>query len=99
MLKELLIIILMIGVVFAIYKYVDANKNDNKNNKIEGFCPLPLVEYRYIPRTFEEEAISPVYPSDVFESMFSQPSPWLLSIRNYDRRKQEAVNQFFISQL
>lgn len=58
-----------------------------------------VIEYRYIPRTFEEEQDSPVYPSELFETMFSQPSPWVLSIRDYDRKKQEKINQYFISQL
>jgi hypothetical protein len=59
----------------------------------------PTVIYRYIPRTFEEEQLDPVSVSDVFEVMFSQPSPWVGNIRRYDRRKQERINQYFINQL
>ena len=59
----------------------------------------PTIIYRYIPRTFEEEQLDPVSVSDVFEVMFSQPSPWIGNIRNYDRRKQEKINQYFINQL
>lgn len=61
--------------------------------------PIPKFEYRYIPRTFEDEQFNPVYPSEIFETMFSQPSPWILSIREYDQRKQEKINQYFVSQL
>ena len=107
MLKALLIIILIIGILIAVYKYKDIDiEDDNKSTKnthnietFEQICPLPIPEYRYIPRTFEEEQLEPVYPSEIFETMFSQPSPWLLSIRNYDRKKQEQINQYFISQL
>ncbi len=59
----------------------------------------PRIVYRYIPRTFEEEQVDPVPVSDIFETMFSQPSPWVGSIKTYDRRKQEKINQYFVSQL
>ncbi len=57
------------------------------------------VEYRYIPRTFEEEQNDPIYVSDIFGTMFSQPSPWILSVREYDQRKQEQINAYFVSQM
>lgn len=59
----------------------------------------PKIIYRYIPRTFEEEQLDPVYVTDIFETLFSQPSPWVGAVRTYDRRKQEKINQYFISQL
>jgi len=61
-------------------------------------CPEKVVEYRYIPRTFEEEQLEPVYASDIFKTMFAQQSPWIFTVQNYDRDKQERVNRFFISQ-
>ena len=57
------------------------------------------IEYRYIPRTFEEEQNDPLYVSEIFETMFSQPSPWILSVRDYDQRKQEQINAYFVSQM
>jgi|APGre2960657404_1045060.scaffolds.fasta_scaffold00163_19 hypothetical protein len=33
-------------------------------------CPPPVIEYRFIPRTFEEEQNNPPLTSDVFQSMF-----------------------------
>ena len=59
----------------------------------------PKVIYRYIPRTFEEEQLDPIFVTDIFETMFSQPSPWVGSIRTFDRRKQEKINQYFVDQL
>lgn len=59
----------------------------------------PKIEYRYLPQTFEEQQTSPVYVSEIFETMFSQPSPWIMSVREYDQRKQEKINQYFVSQL
>jgi len=66
-----------------------------KDNKV---CNNEKVIYRYIPRTPDEENSEPVFVSDLFETMFSQPSPWVNSINNYDRRKQEVINKYFISQ-
>lgn len=59
----------------------------------------PKIIYRYIPRTFEEEQLDPVYATDIFETMFSQPSPWVGAVRTYDVRKQEKINRYFVSQL
>jgi len=59
----------------------------------------PRVIYRYIPRTFEEEQEDPVPVSDIFETMFANPSPWVDSLRTYDVGKQELINKYFISQL
>ena len=39
----------------------------------------PRVEYRFVPRTFKEEAENPVKISDIFSDMFSLPSPWPIS--------------------
>lgn len=62
-------------------------------------CPPPQIVHKYIPRTFEEEQDDPVYVSDIFATMFSQPSPWMVSIGNIDNRKQEEINKYFISQV
>lgn len=37
-------------------------------------CPK-IVEYRYIPRTFEEEQREPLKPSVIFEDMFRLQQP------------------------
>lgn len=66
-----------------------------KNNQQ---CPPPKTIYKYIPRTFEEEQNEPVYASDIFITMFSQPSPWIKSLNDMDFRKREAINKYFVSQ-
>jgi len=60
--------------------------------------PRETIIYRYIPRTFQQEQDEPVYVSDIFESMFTQDSPWVRSINSIDNRRQEAINKYFISQ-
>ena len=64
----------------------------------EQTCKEKVIEYRYLPRTFEEEQSQPVYVSDIFKTMFSNQSPWLFSIQNNDKKKTEEMNKFFISQ-
>ncbi len=66
--------------------------------KTEQTCPKQQVIYKYIPRTFAEEQEEPAYVSDIFKVMFSQQSPWVYSISNIDRQKQEEINKFFINQ-
>lgn len=92
MYKAILLVIIFIGILFVVIEVarVQSGLNDDQKQKIE---------YRYIPRTFEEEQSDPVYVSEIFETMFSQPSPWVLSIRETDAKKQEKVNAYFISQL
>lgn len=91
MYKALILIILFLGILLVAIQVVRI--------QVGLVEQKPKVEYRYIPRTFAEEQEDPVYPSEIFETMFSQPSPWIMSVRSYDARKQDAVNQFFISQL
>lgn len=91
MYKSVILLIIFLGIIFIAIEVVRIQAGlTNKE---------PKIEYRYIPRTFEEEQYEPVYVSEIFETMFSQPSPWILSVRNYDVRKQNKVNAYFVSQL
>lgn len=91
MYKAIILVIIFIGILFVAIETtrVQVGLVEQKQK----------IEYRYIPRTFEEEQKDPVYVSEIFETMFSQPSPWILSVREYDQRKQEKINQYFVSQL
>ncbi len=57
------------------------------------------IVYRYIPRTLEEEENEQAYPSEIFATMFTQPSTWIGAINDLDTRKKEAINQYFVSQI
>ena len=91
MYRAIIIILLFIGVLFIAIDVVRIHAGLVEKS--------PKIEYRYIPRTFEEEQNEPVFVSEIFETMFSQPSPWILSIREYDQKKQDKINQYFINQL
>jgi hypothetical protein len=42
-------------------------------------CPKPIIEYRYVPRSFKEEQAEPIPIKDIFGTMFANPSPWMMS--------------------
>jgi hypothetical protein len=60
-------------------------------------CEKKII-YKYIPRTLEEEETEPIFVSQIFYPMFTQPSVWIDSIYEDDKRKTEALNKYFISQ-
>jgi hypothetical protein len=85
--KSLVLILLFAGVLAITIGYVNQVKS----------CPPPTIEYRYIPRTFAQEQDDPVKISELFNSMFTEPNPW---IRNFDTpgSSNTEINRYFISQ-
>lgn len=57
----------------------------------------PKIIYKFIPRTLVEEQESPIYVSQIFKTMFSQPSTWIDSVNEDTIRRQENLNNYFIS--
>lgn len=89
MYKGILISLLFVGIIFIIVELVRSHNQ----------CPPQKVLYKYIPRTFEEEQNQPVYVSDIFKTMFTQPSPWVAETNDVDTRKREQINKYFITQM
>jgi hypothetical protein len=88
---NIIILIIFIGILLVSIEIVKVQSN--------YYHKEPKIIYKYIPRTFEEEQNDPVSVSDIFYTMFSQPSPWINSVRIYDREKQEKINKYFVTQL
>lgn len=65
MFKPLIYLLLFAGVIFIVIGYA-ASKRE---------CPPPVIEYRFIPRTFTEEQDSPVSLEDIYSKMFREASP------------------------
>lgn len=86
--KFLMILLIFVGILFMTISLVQTSTK----------CPEAKIIYRYVPRTFEEEQNEPVYPSDIFRTMFTQQSPWIRSVQGLDMKKKEAMNEYFISQ-
>ena len=87
--KSLVLILMFAGVLAITIGYVNQVKS----------CPAPIIEYRYIPRTFTQEQDHPVKISELFNSMFTEPNPW---IRDFDTPGTTGsgieINRYFISQ-
>ena len=89
LIKGFFIITLLIGIILlAIYFII---------NQEEGF--KQNVVYKYIPRTFKEDEESPIFVSEIFKTMFTQPSVWIDSINKDQDRMKEKIDKFFISQM
>jgi len=90
LLKGFSLIFLIIGIVLLVVYFITMKSVSNVEQK---------VIYRYIPRTLEEEMESPVYISEIFKTMFSQPSTWIDSVDADVIRRKENINKYFISQM
>lgn len=86
--KGILILFLIFGVILIIIELT----------RVDRQCPKQKIIYRYIPRTFDEEQDEPVYVTDIFKTMFTQPTAWVRGVNDYDFRKKEEVNKFYVSQ-
>jgi hypothetical protein len=79
------------------------NSNKNNNNNGKKYAIINTMDKTWqscliqstIPIQEEEE--SPVYVSEIFKTMFSQPSTWVDSINEDTIRRQEGLNNYFIS--
>jgi hypothetical protein len=88
MIKGLLIILLFVGIIFIVIAVTNTQQQ----------CPQQKIIYRYVPRTFDEEQDEPVYVSDIFKVMFTQPSVWNQAMSDADRVKYDTLNKYFLSQ-
>lgn len=71
--RSIVLFFTFIGVIFITIGYVKTNMK----------CPPPLVKFKYIPKTFEEEQNSSSSVTNVFGKMFSEDSPWIDKNLNY----------------
>lgn len=60
----------------------------NKSNQI---CPANRVEFRYIPRTFEQEQEAPVPVLSVFGKMFQDEDAWM-KVQGYAASQKTAAD-------
>jgi len=65
-LKSVSFFLLYTGIIFVIIGYLQQEKNN---------VP-PKVEYRYVPKTFEEKQANNTPISSNFKQMFSERGPW-----------------------
>jgi hypothetical protein len=86
--KSLIMMLTFIGIIFVVIGYVNQIKKS----------PPPTVEYRYIPRSFTEDQEHPVKISELFNTMFVEPTPWLHGMTLSSGVKSGELNRYYISQ-
>ena len=87
-----LVMLMFIAVMLIFVGYVKATHH----------CPPRKVEYRYVPRTFIEEANDPTPVTDIFAKMFFQSTSWVSHEAGKGlpppNLQQRDINARFISQ-
>jgi hypothetical protein len=69
--ERLLLLFIFIIIFIIIYEFTKLNTLKK--------CPKPIIEYRYITRTFNEEQNESIPLDNIFNKMFANPSPWMMS--------------------
>jgi len=68
--RSLVLFLVFVGVILITIGYVKSNMG----------CPPPIIKYKYIPKTFEEEQNNPLPLMSVYGNMFEKNSPWINNI-------------------
>ena len=89
--KGFFILIFIIGIVLLTVFFMSKAEISEK-------CDQKII-YKYLPRTLEEEETEPIYVTQIFKTMFTQPSVWIDSTYQDTIRRTEQINKYFISQL
>lgn len=91
--KDIIIITILLTTGF-IFLYMDLY--NRLSNKLK---PNEKIIYRYVPKIPYDELEQQVFPTDIFETMFSQPTPWINNYNDLNARQSKLVNKYFISQI
>jgi hypothetical protein len=67
--RSLIVMLLLLAFIMIV---IDVTKMNYK-------CPTNKIEYRYIPRSFEDEQDNIIPIKQIFGKMFDNPSPWINS--------------------
>jgi len=80
--KALVFLLMFIGFVFVVIGFVKTNQT----------CPPPIVQYRYIPKIFNEEQNVKVPVTAIFSKMFNDTTPCQDRKINMDVVHQLVIN-------
>ena len=86
--NSIILFFIFAGILFVVVGYINAKK----------YCSSPEIEYRYIPRTFQEEQDNPISVSQLYHDMFNTPTTFLTRMGYVFPTKNSDINRFFISQ-
>lgn len=82
--KSIIIILFILSLLFIVTGYMENYKN----------CPLPKVEYRYIPRNFYEEQTTETNLKKLYSSMFTKSDIWSQYPTNYTEESPRNYSNF-----
>ena len=77
--QNIFIFLIVAGFIIILVDYVHKSTLNQ--------CPKKEIIYKYIPRSFNDEQEDPLMISEIFDSMFKEPSPWLASIGSKNQRE------------
>ena len=84
--KLFIIILFFSGILAITVGYI------NQKHK----CPPAKIEYRFIPRTFEQDQNNPVLVSQLFNEMFASPDPWIGDFKISGKApSNSSINKYF----
>jgi len=64
--RAIVILFLLIGICLVVVGYVQSNQS----------CPPPVVEFKYLPRSFEDDQILQRPVMSIFGQMFEGDDAW-----------------------
>lgn len=91
LIKGAFLLVFMIGVILLVVYFIIRDKFNKQCNE--------KIVYKYIPRTLSETERQPVFVSQIFKAMFTQPSVWIDSIYNDSERPLQSFNEYNVSQM
>lgn len=68
--KSIILLLFIIGIIFIAVGYYKDNQQ----------CPPPIVQFRYVPKTFSQEQDVEEPILSTFSSMFKDNSAWMKNI-------------------
>lgn len=91
--EYIILIIFVLVLVISILILIDNILKVNYEKKVK-------YVYRYVPKKYIDQQYDDNYANDMFKTLFTTTSPWLVdSVRYRDEKKMETVNKYFISQI
>ena len=82
--KSLVFLFLFVGMIFIAIGYIKSNQE----------CPPPIVEFRYLPQTFQESQEAPTPLLSIFGKMFREPDAWQTAVGYADATPVKGHNRF-----
>ena len=88
MYKNIIVLLIFFGILLMT---ISITKNLNNHNEKE-------IVYKYIEKPQTSLNSFTEFPSDIFDSMFEESSPWVQSINELDDKQLDLIKKYHVSQ-